>query len=372
MTAAANASGASLLDAAQARGADCAAGFEEHIVDWAIEEGVPAFWRYTMWEGYTVDAAGIQVAFDLRDEHNQDDGGWASYSSLGNVSLIPAKWGRDALREVHAVKSRMAVLLGVAALVALSIGVMMASEQSAHREKVLQLAAGFVGGDPPRVEEFEVQPAPDEEHVYIAEGPIETEAETGRSERLRVLVDLEQRYVIRADWPDRMSCTPPTGDVDEDALRAVALAFARDHCPYWTEEFTFDRHIALPANKGTFHGFTWALPREAGSGACWVTVGLCAIDQRVFRYDCSYVPPEQMTTASVTRAEAMRTARELLTDRHGAAAQIDDVTFSHHMKKYDAPVWTIDFHVSQEGMETWYDAVFIDARNGAVLYPPAQ
>jgi len=41
---------------------------------WAITDGVPPFWEYAMEEGCTVDAAAIQV-------------------SVGNVSLIPARWG---------------------------------------------------------------------------------------------------------------------------------------------------------------------------------------------------------------------------------------------------------------------------------------
>lgn len=89
----ANASGASLLDAARSRGADCAAGFKETMYLWALTDGVPAFWEYAMIEGCTVDAAAIQVLMDLEAANQGDDGGWGAYLSLGNVSLIPARWG---------------------------------------------------------------------------------------------------------------------------------------------------------------------------------------------------------------------------------------------------------------------------------------
>jgi len=46
-----------------------------------------------MEEGCTVDAAAIQVIMDLEAAHEGEDGGWGSYLSVGNVSLIPARWG---------------------------------------------------------------------------------------------------------------------------------------------------------------------------------------------------------------------------------------------------------------------------------------
>ncbi|MEA3401077.1 MAG: hypothetical protein U9R79_07530 [Armatimonadota bacterium] len=92
-TAADNAAGSNLLDAASDKGVDCSAGFEGDLYVWAMSEGIPLFWDYVMSDGAYVDAAAIQVIFDLRDENDGDDGGWGTYASRDNVTLLPAKWG---------------------------------------------------------------------------------------------------------------------------------------------------------------------------------------------------------------------------------------------------------------------------------------
>lgn len=264
------------------------------------------------------------------------------------------------------------LLIAVLAFAGLSIGLMMASEQTSYRPEVLQLAAGFLGTTPTAVEGLDVKPVAGEEGLYIAEGTPVAEPGGGPQEEVRLTINLPLGFVARADWPGRLACDPPPPDFDESPLCEVAETFARSHCPFWTTDFEFSSHTAVPANKQTYHAYTWALPPQPERGACRVSVGLCAVDQRVFRYDCSYTSSEELEGVAVTEAQALEIAKALLTKQHQGAASITACRFMSHNRKYRAPVWYVPFLVEREGMETWVDAVFVNARNGEVLYPPTE
>ncbi len=265
------------------------------------------------------------------------------------------------------------LLIAVLAFAALSIGLMLASEEPMFRPQVLESAASFLGTTEAAVEGFEVRPVAGEEGLYLTEGTPVTEPAGGTEEKVRLTVNLPLGYVTRADWPERLNCDPPPEDFDESPLREVAETFARSHCPFWTADFEFNSHTAVPANKKTYHAYTWSLPPQPGRGACRVSVGLCAVDQRVFRYDCSYTSSEELEGVTVTEAQALEIAKALLTRQYQGAANITACRFLSHDREYRAPVWYVTFRVEREGVDSRIaDAIFINARNGDVLYPPTE
>lgn len=263
-------------------------------------------------------------------------------------------------------KTLIGICLLLAAIVA---GWLAFSGQQELDQRIRSITCRFLDVTPQSVEKLTRERAG--RHQYRVEVSYIPDPSDQQSVARRASLDVDTRlgYVTRARWPEAYMWEAEADAAGEDELLPVAGRFAQRHCPFWTEQFTLEEHGGFPRDEPSAFLFTWLLRAEDDAAICRVMIAVCAQNREVFSYACSYVPPEQMTTPSVTRAEAMRIARELLTDRYGAAAQIDDVTLSHHMKKYDAPVWIVNFQVSQEGMETWYDAVFIDARNGEVLYP---
>ncbi|MEA3401078.1 MAG: hypothetical protein U9R79_07535 [Armatimonadota bacterium] len=266
--------------------------------------------------------------------------------------------------------TRRKVLIGGCLVLAAAVTAWLAfSAQEELDQRIREITYHFLDVTPQSIEKLTRERRGRHQHrVEVSYTPAPSDQQSV-ARRASLDVDTQLGYVTRARWPEAYVWEAKGDAAGEHELLPIARRFAERHCPFWTEQFTLEEHRGFPRNEPSAYLFTWLLRAEDDAAIGRVMIAVCAQNKEVFSYACSYAPPEQMTTASVTRMEAMRTARELLTDRHGAAAQIDDVTFSHHMKKYDAPVWTIDFHVSQEGMETWYDAVFIDARNGKVLYP---
>ncbi|MGD9498314.1 MAG: hypothetical protein AB7Y46_18625 [Armatimonadota bacterium] len=184
-------------------------------------------------------------------------------------------------------KAKTKLIVSGAALVALSVALMVAFGQAGHRAELLQVAASFLGVDPAQLEAFEVGPVAGERDVYAVKGSLPLEGQPGQSERVRLQVNLPQRLVVEAEWADHGSDVAASGEVAEDRLREVAEAFARAHCPFWTDHFELEGHDGMPVKKRSFYICSWTSPPQAGRGACRVSLCLRAADQQPFVYSCS-------------------------------------------------------------------------------------
>lgn len=263
------------------------------------------------------------------------------------------------------------IALALIALVVVGLAFFAAHLRNQSSDTAAAIARDFLKASAPdaQLRDLRVRHTPGDDSLYS----VELSYTPGQSavkrvpERVELQVETELGYVTRARWRDRGSRLTPVESPDRDSLRKRAESFLGTHCVFWTDEFEMQREDLLPRGKSSAYMASWTA--ETSQAHIRVALSLITATGDAFSYSCHYVPAEDIKQPTVTRADAFRTARKLLDERYGNTATITEVSFHDHMKKYDAPIWLLDFRVDEEGMETWYDSVFIDAVTGEVLYP---